>query len=72
MAGGKENMSGKDELLETTKQQQLYAQALADVAVAAGVAPVAECGDLRVLCLQVRGWGSGGWVRAALHHGGLN
>ena len=60
MAGGKENMSGKDELSETTKQQQLYAQALADVAVAAGVAPVAECGDLRVLCLQVRGWGSGG------------
>ena len=52
-ASGKENSCGQTETLQSTKQKQ-QAQALSDVAAAAGVAAGAECSDLRALCLQVR------------------
>ena len=53
-ASGKENSCGQTEMVQSTKQQQQQAQALSDVAAAAGVAAGAECSDLRALCLQVR------------------
>jgi hypothetical protein len=54
IAMDKENCNGQTESREPMKlQQQLLSRALSDVAVAAGVAPGAEGGDLRVLCLQV-------------------